>query len=244
MNLLLGSIQKYAKFIFENQWTKEENEAFLSLIKGRKGSRLVDLGCGDGRLTLLFAEKAKAGEIVGIEPAKIKRRIDKRKIKIISANLNRVLPLPSNYFDVAISHFSIEHLYNVNVFIMEIKRILKKDGYVLVATDNLASWPNVLSLLAGWQPFSMAYGVSDKPLGNPFASGGDFVVEEGDSLGELSHNKVLSYKMVIDVFKEYGFRIGSIIGVGYFPFFGSFSRFFSSLDKRHSHLLILKAYKK
>lgn len=236
-------IKKYAFFIFSQSWTQDENEAFFSLIKKKSGSSLVDLGCGDGRLTLQFAYKAGATKVVGVEPGKIKRFIDKKKVKIIPANLNYPLPFKDNSFDIVISHFSLEHLYNVDVFIKESKRILKKGGYTLVATDNMASWPNIISLIMGWQPFTTTYGVANKPLGNPFAVGGDFEVEEGDSIGELSHNKVLAYQMLGDAYREYGFKVKSMTGVGYFPFYGALSRFFCKIDTRHAHLLIIKAYK-
>jgi SAM-dependent methyltransferase len=236
-------LKKYAFFIFSQSWTQDENEAFFSLIKKKNGSALADLGCGDGRLTLKFADKAGAAKVVGVEPGKIKRFINKKKVKIISANLNHPLPFKDNSFDIVISHFSLEHLYNVDVFIKESKRILKKGGYTLVATDNMASWPNIMSLIMGWQPFTTTYGVANKPLGNPFAVGGDFEVEEGDSIGELSHNKVLAYQMLGDAYREYGFKVRSITGVGYFPFYGALSRFFCKIDTRHAHLLIIKAYK-
>lgn len=236
-------LKKYAFFIFSKAWTQEENQIFLSFIKKKPGSSLVDLGCGDGRLTLLFAEKAKASTAIGVESGKIKRFINNKKIKIVSANLNHPLPFKDNSFDIVISHFSLEHLYNIDVFIKETRRILKKGGYTLVATDNLASWPNILSLIMGWQPFTTTYGVASKPLGNPFAVGGDFQVEEGDSIGELSHNKVLAYQMLGDAYREYGFKVKFITGVGYFPFYGFLSRFFCKIDTRHAHLLIMKAYK-
>ncbi len=241
---MIHLFKKYAKFIFEKKWTQDENEAFLSLIKPKEGSSLIDLGCGDGRLTLKFAQKAKAVHVVGVEPGKVSRFIDKKKIKIISANLNHPLPLKDSSFDIVVSHFSLEHLYNTDLFIKETKRILKKGGYAVIATDNLASWPNILSLLMGWQPFSSAYGVAARPLGNPFAGGGDFIVEEGDSLGELSHNKVLSYQTLKEVFVEYGFKVNKIIGIGYFPFFGSWSTFFCNIDTRHAHLLAIKVVKR
>ncbi len=240
---VIDAFRNYARFVFVKKWTSEENEKFLSLIKRRKNSRLLDLGCGDGKLTLSFAEKAGATTVVGVESGKIKDLINKKKIKIISANLNHKLPFKDSYFDVVISHFSLEHLYNVDVFISETYRILKKGGYVLVATDNLSSWANIVSLIMGWQPFTTAYGVARRSLGNPFSIGGDFVVDDGDSLGELSHNKVLAYKMLIDVYKEYGFKVEEVKGIGYFPFYGSISDFFCSIDARHSHLLLLKAKK-
>ncbi len=48
----------------------------------------------------------------------------------------------------------IEHLYNSDLVISEIYRILKRNGILILSTPNLASWINRLVLLLGYQPFS------------------------------------------------------------------------------------------
>lgn len=241
---IFNIIRKYAGYIFSHSWTEEENKQFFRLIASKKGSRMVDLGCGDGKLTVLFAKKAKASIVVGVEGMKTKPHNTVKKVKFVNANLNKDLPFKDNYFDVVVSHFSLEHLYNTCLFVKETKRILKKDGYTLVATDNLASWPNIFSLIMGWQPFSTAYRIGNKMLGNLFSIGGGVVLDSQDEIEEFGHNKVLSYKMLIDVYEECGFEIEKIVGVGYFPFFGLISRILCRIDKRHSHLLIIKAKKR
>jgi SAM-dependent methyltransferase len=239
---MFNIIRKYAAFIFSHAWTREENERVINLIDSKKNSRIVDLGSGDGKLTVLFARKAKASVVVGVEGVKMNPDNAAKKIKFITANLNKKLPFKDNSFDIVISHFSLEHLYNTCSFVKETKRILKKGGYTLVATDNLASWPNIFSLIIGWQPFTTAYRVGNKTLGNSFANGG-FVSDDQCQVEEFGHNKVLSYKMLVDVYEEFGFKIEKIVGIGYFPFFGLISRLLCKIDKRHSHLLIVKARK-
>lgn len=183
--------------------------------------------------------------ITGLEGLPIKLK----GINVVIGNLNQKLPFPDNSFDVIISHFSLEHLYNSGLFISETYRVLKKGGYTVVATDNLSAWPNIIALIFGWQPFSTAGGVGKRPLGNPLAlragtMGEDLKISERlEEIGEFSHNKVMSYQMLLDSYKEYKFTIEKIIGVGYFPFSGFLSKLFCKLDARHSHLLILKARK-
>lgn len=229
-------IKTYAGKIFSS-WVQDEIQLFESYIE--PGKRLLDMGCSDGKLTTRFAQKARSSVIWGIDG--IFRKLN--NVHFMQDNLNHKWKLPSNSFDVVISHFSLEHLYNTGVFIKETKRVLKKGGYTLVATDNLSSWPNVISLFFGWQPFTTAGGIADMPLGNPIALGNPQFAEKGGRLGEFSHNKVMAYQQLYDAYRHFGFDIEIIRGVGYFPFGGALSRLFCSLDPRHAHLLILKARK-
>ncbi|HEX8964803.1 MAG TPA: class I SAM-dependent methyltransferase [Patescibacteria group bacterium] len=240
---MLNFLKNYFRKLFTS-WTKEEQERFASLLERREGCSFVDLGSGDGRLTMRFATAAGAKRIYGVDSISLKKKIKSKKIIFVPGNLNKKLPFSSNSQDVVVSHFSLEHLYNTGFFIQETKRILKKGGYTVVATDNLSNWPNVISLIMGWQPSVSAYGVANKVLGNPFALEGDFKVEKSDELGELSHNKVLAYQMLVDAYKEFGFVVEKIAGVGYFPFYGIISRLFCFLDRKHAHWLIIKAIKK
>ncbi len=234
-------LKKQAFKVFSGDWTKEENETFISLIETNPGCSLVDLGSGEGRLTKLFAKKAKATKVVGVEGGPLPK--GKSAITFVRSDINHKLPFKNGQFDVVISHFSLEHLYNTGLFLQESRRILKKGGYMLIATDNLANWMNVAALIMGWQPFVSTYGVSSRMLGNPMAVGGSFIVKDLSLLGLLSHNKVLSYQMIIDALKEYGFEVEDVRGIGYLIFGGWISKLLCRLDVRHSHLLIAKARK-
>jgi len=221
-----------------------DREAVLSLIE--KSDSFVDLGCGDGKMTKAAARKANAKSILGLDSLPIKS-----SFKIIKGNLNRKFPFKSNSFDAVLSHYSLEHLYNSGLFISETRRILKKGGYTIVATDNLSNWPTIIALVFGFQPFSLADGICKKSIGNPLALRANFgeIVRDKKTdqdwrlSGEWSHNKVLSYQALIDSYQEYGFKIEKVIGVGYFPFGGILSKLFANIDKRHAHLLVMKARK-
>lgn len=227
-----------------DDWTVEDVRAVVSLIE--KSESFVDLGCGDGRMTKVVAKKSKAKSVIGLDSLPVKN-----SFKIVKGDLNRKFPFKNNSFDFALSHYSLEHLYNSGLFISETHRILKKGGYTIVATDNLANWPTIIALLLGFQPFSMADGICKKSVGNPLAlraNFGEVVSDKQTDLdwrtsGEWSHNKVLSYQALVDAYKGYGFKIEKVIGVGYFPFAGFLSRLFANLDKRHAHFLIIKARK-
>jgi SAM-dependent methyltransferase len=243
--MLLKSVKNYASKMYSD-WTKKDTEAVLSLVEDKVDS-LIDLGCGDGRITKIVAKKTKAKEVLGLDSNPIKCGI-----KIVKGDLNGKFPFKNNSFDLALSHYSIEHLYNTGLFISETYRILKKGGYTIVATDNLSNWPNIFALLLGFQPFPMTDGICKRSVGNPFSIRANFDEVVSDkktdldwrTSGEWSHNKVLSYGALVDAYKEFGFEIERIIGVGYFPFGGWFSKFLANIDKKHAQFLIIKARKK
>jgi len=236
-------LKKYASKVFSS-WMIQNQEAVLSLLE--RGESLLDLGCGDAKLTQVVNAIVKAKKCVGIDLfGKTK------KIKIIKSDLNKKLPFKDESFDIVISHYSLEHLYNTGVFISETYRVLKEGGYTVVTTDNLSAWPNIVSLILGFQPFSTTTGIGQRAIGNPLALRANFgeVQDKGIDLewrkfGEYSHNKVLSYQALTDSYKHFGFDVENVIGIGYFPFGGKLSKLLANLDKRHAHLLALKARKR
>lgn len=241
--MILKLFKNYAHNLFAD-WMQQDIDAVLSLIE--KSDSLVDLGCGDGKLTKAFGKKAKAKLLMGLDSFP-----SKNTFKIVKGDLNRKFPFKAKSFDAVVSHYSLEHLYNTGLFISETHRILKKGGYTVVATDNLSNWPTIIALILGYQPFSLTCGIGKRSIGNPLAIRANFgeVVHDRDVdldwrlSGEWSHNKVLSYKALIESYEEYGFKIEKVIGVGYLPFKGFLSKFFANLDKRHAHLLVVKARK-
>lgn len=241
-------IKNYAKKIFAD-WINADWELTVQLAEKNPSAKFLDLGCGDGILTKQVADKIGTKNISVMDWLKP----DIKGVKYFTGDFNKPLPFKDNSFDVILSHYSIEHLYNTGLFISECYRILKKGGYIIVTTDNMSAWANVASLIMGWQPFTTTMGVGKRALGNPMAlRAGDFLgggaeienLEAWRLAGEYSHNKVLAYQMLHDAFVEYGFQIDKIYGVGYPPFYGRLSKFFCSLDPRHAHLLVMKAWKK
>ena len=72
-----------------------------------------------------------------------------RGIDVAVADLDEGIPFPSESFDVVHANQVIEHVRRTDVFLREIRRVLKPDGLACISTNNLASWHNVLSLGLG-----------------------------------------------------------------------------------------------
>lgn len=106
----------------------------------------------------------------------------------------------------------------------------------MISTENLASWHNILSLLFGWQPFSLGNISSYKlGIGNPLA------LHRGENLSFSSwqHIRVFAYQGLKEIFEIKGFKVEKILGAGYYPL----PNLMAKLDPRHAAFLTIKARK-
>ena len=104
-----------------------------------KGLKILDIGCGGG---LLSEPMARLGaEVVGIDPSKKNIEIAKLHLKKSNLNIKYYNFSPENFkskkkFDVILNMEIIEHVENVNFFINQSSKFLKKSGIMFVATLN------------------------------------------------------------------------------------------------------------
>lgn len=241
--------------IFQS-WKDDIDRKAIKLCQEDKNALVLDVGCGDGEMTAKFAQKISSKrQIIGLEGLHVlEKKAKKKGIDCRHADLENKFPLDTNSFDVVISYFSLEHLVRVDLFLQEIRRVLRPGGYAIIATDNLSSWANIFSLALGFHPFSLTPGLSDVVVGNPLAirSGESGVswsdtdaknVQKEDIAGTSGHIRVLAYQAMIDILKYRKFTIHTFIGAGYLFFGGWASSILSSWDPRHAHLLLVKIKK-
>lgn len=122
--------------------------------------------------------------------------------KAICEDISEKCSLNSDFFDLVYFGDVIEHLVEPDKAIKEIKRILKRGGYVLLTTPNLASLINRFSLLFGFAPTN--YHPSERRHGSLFG------VKQSSW-----HKSVFSVGAMIGFLKEYNFRVVSMKGFSY-----------------------------
>jgi len=124
-----------------------------SIFKKEKPQRILDIGCGDGNFTIYLKKVSKAKEAVGLDISpKAKKQNNRILTKIILNISDEKIPYSDSYFDAVFCGEIIEHLFNPDNLMFEIKRVLKKNGFCILTTPNLASWVNRISLMLGFQP--------------------------------------------------------------------------------------------
>ena len=239
-------LKDYFSYLYENT-AKSSGSAVYSLLEQNKDAVLLDCGCWNGVNTKKFGNIVGTNFLYGIEIDKEKtKEAIKKGIKVNICNLNEKLPYKNNLFDVVIAYHIIEHLVNVRLFVAEIYRVLKKNGYVIIGTPNLASWHNIFALLIGLQPFS---GPTIKP---DYQSEIKFVKElnkarmkkvflkEAES---LDHIKIMTTRALFGLLRDFKFKIENVRGFGYYPMPPLIAGLLSRLDPYHSHYIIVKARK-
>ena len=114
------------------------------------GSRVLDLGCGDGALLAhLQATRACTGYGVEIDDAKVLACMQ-RGVNVLQLNLEGGLSmLGDGSFDVVLQIDTLQHLRNAETMLQETARV----GRIgIVAFPNFAHWPNRLAVLQGHMP--------------------------------------------------------------------------------------------
>jgi methionine biosynthesis protein MetW len=115
-----------------------------------KGSRVLDLGCGDGALLdYLQKHRGCSGYGVEIDDRNIQACV-KRGVNVIQLNLDEGLNMFADQsFDVVLQIDTLQHLRNAEVMLRETVRV-GHNG--ILAFPNFAHWPNRLSILTGSMP--------------------------------------------------------------------------------------------
>ena len=114
------------------------------------GSRVLDLGCGDGALLAYLQEhKGCSGYGVELDDANVHACV-KRGVNVLQLNLDLGLTIfgdPS--FDVVLQIDTLQHLRNAETMLRETARVGRTG---IVAFPNFGHWPNRLSVLLGRMP--------------------------------------------------------------------------------------------
>jgi SAM-dependent methyltransferase len=113
--------------------------------------RILDIGCGDGSFAVRLRNYSR---VFGIDISQ--KAVDlarKAGLDAYKADISlEKLPFDSEYLDVVYMGDVIEHLLNPDFAVCEVLRVLRRSGFLVLSTPNLASWLNRLLLLLGMQP--------------------------------------------------------------------------------------------
>lgn len=135
----------------------KRHRIILETIKkfDKKFERVLDLGCGSGYYLIKMKEELEIAELYGADISKNSiNEANKLGINGSCLDLDKdVLPYHDNSLDLIISIDVIEHLFNPDLYLKEINRVLKPGGLFFIVTPNLGWWFNIIGLLGGFQPY-------------------------------------------------------------------------------------------
>jgi len=114
---------------------------------------VLDLGCGRGFLLRSLQERIPGLACFGVELSQ--SSVDEARssgITIFDQDLAARLPLPDDSVDLAVMGEVIEHVFDPDACLEEVRRVMRPGATLIVTTPNLASWLNRLLLPLGIQP--------------------------------------------------------------------------------------------
>ena len=110
----------------------------------KPNNKILDIGCGTGRILLPLATKNKKSSFIGLDVSSemldiLNTEIRKQKIpnvEIKQYDANNRLPFGDQVFDLTIWYHSYHIVRNKKFLASEIERILKPGGHLLIASTS------------------------------------------------------------------------------------------------------------
>ena len=159
-----------------------------------KKLKILDIGCGGGLLCEPLSRLGAA--ITGIDPSSDNIEVAKLHSKEMNLNIEYICCSPENLsfkdkFDVILNMEVIEHVSDVNIFIQNCSKLIKKNGIMFVATIN----KNLKSYL--------------------FAILGAEYILKWLPIGTHDWNKFLTPEFLETIAKKNNFSLDEVIGIKY-----------------------------
>lgn len=129
-------------------------EIIKNLILSEHPNIVLDVGCGSGYLAFLLKQENPRISVHGFD-------ISSRALELVTS-LDKKYKLDINYenipendgsYDIVVCSEVLEHLFNVRHCLMEINRVLRDQGKLVVTVPNFSFWRFRIDSLMGRIPY-------------------------------------------------------------------------------------------
>jgi ubiquinone/menaquinone biosynthesis C-methylase UbiE len=133
-----GLLKKFNEIETIHWWWEGRRELLRLLLKGKRPSRILDVGCGTGETLSFIHGLFPKAKLYGVDTSTTAIKFSKsRGHKKIYKSPGARLPFKKDYFDVILFLDVLEHIKNDQAVIEEAKRVLKKGGCIIITSPGL-----------------------------------------------------------------------------------------------------------
>lgn len=121
----------------ENYWFRRHEAAYLAVLEKCSGTRVLEVGCGEGYGADLLRDRARADVLaLDYDPATLRHvRTRYPRLRVVAGNAV-ALPLADGCVDVVVALQVVEHLWDQPGFVTACARVLRPGGRLLLSTPN------------------------------------------------------------------------------------------------------------
>ena len=134
--------------IHPGEWADENFDHHMDAFDPYVSGKVLDYGCGDGQFSQRILPRCD--QVYGVDVSKsvierAKKRFPEPMFLVIDPE--KELPFPDGFFDTICAIDVMEHLLDTESVLFEFNRVLKPDGKVLIATNELCRLKLILIAL-------------------------------------------------------------------------------------------------
>lgn len=160
--------------------------------------QVLDVGCG--RKALLSSCLIEGDLYVGCDIAHPDPEAASTRFEVIDLNEDSLAKrFAGEKFDVVFCGEVIEHLFSPDALLIDIAKLMPKDGTLILSTPNLGYWINRLLLLFGISPLFLENS-SQRKLGRRFRILGQDNPTEG-------HIRLFTFRALLDLMERSNFEV-------------------------------------
>jgi 2-polyprenyl-3-methyl-5-hydroxy-6-metoxy-1,4-benzoquinol methylase len=112
--------------------------SYIKNTAAKSGGKLLDIGAGTGYFANYMLNKGY--EVEGIEVDSEARKVAKKNFGIELQGIEKVYSLPENNYDVITMWHVLEHIHDLDGYMMQIYNALRQDGVFVCAVPNFTSF--------------------------------------------------------------------------------------------------------
>lgn len=137
MDKLYNSRNFLVRFVHRNRL-----KTIVSLLPDQSSFKILDAGCGEGHLLELLNQFNSQNEYYGVDltqEALVKAQERCPLAHLSQADLKNI-KFPDNFFDFIVCTETLEHIDDYKKVIIELKRVLKPGGRLIITFPNEILW--------------------------------------------------------------------------------------------------------